>query len=382
MEERYLSSFIAGDLSSKMVFLGGPRQVGKTYLSKDILSDKKSDQYYNWDRGEHRRTILQKEWNRNSKLVVFDELHKYRTWKSWLKGIYDTEGNHPSFLITGSARLDVFRRGGDSLLGRYFYYRLHPFSLKELVDYKRYKPDHAIRELWKKGGFPEPLFSNIDFIAERWKKERLERILKEDLLSLESVRQLGQLELLVDLLRERVGSPISYQSLSEDVSVAPQTIKSWIELLERMYVVFLVPTYHRSLSRAIKKQVKVYFYDYSEIEGVGPRWENMIASHLYKEVHFREDTRGEKLGLWTLRDKEKREVDFVITLKNKPIELLEVKYSDDQFSPSLLYYSQKFPGAKSTHVSFQLNSSKSKKKVVGETIQMLSGLDFLLNREV
>ncbi|OFZ83357.1 MAG: hypothetical protein A2583_16045 [Bdellovibrionales bacterium RIFOXYD1_FULL_53_11] len=360
---RYLYENIKKDIAKKMVFISGPRQVGKTFLSKELLRQFDSDQYFNWDRTEHRTIILKSGWNRNKQLVVLDEIHKYKNWKSWLKGIYDTEKRPPNFVVTGSAMLDVFRRGGDSLLGRHYTYRLHPFSLNELVKFKHMTPGEALDMLFARGGFPEPLFGDtVD--ADRWRKERLSLVLRNDMLSLENVRNLGDVELLVDLLRERVGSTFTYQSLARILSVSPQTVKSWIELLERMYVVFTVAPFHRSLKKAIKKERKIFFWDYSDVINEGARFENLVASHLLKYVHFMEDTKGQNIKLWTLRDKLKREVDFCITVNNKPVHLIEVKLSDTAVSGGIEYYGRIWPEARATWVVKQQIVSGQYGKVV------------------
>ncbi|HNV47036.1 MAG TPA: ATP-binding protein [Spirochaetota bacterium] len=375
--ERYLLGAINADLGKKMVFIGGPRQVGKTYLSKRLLDLNASDQYLNWDSSAHRKIILGKTWDRTKALVVFDELHKYRPWKSWLKGVFDTEERPPAVLVTGSARLNVFRRGGDSMMGRYFYFRLHPFSLRELVEYCDWPPETALAALWERGGFPEPLFSESALDAARWRKSRLETIIREDALTLENVRHLASLELLVDLLRERVGSPISYKALSEDLGVSPQTVKSWIDLLERLYLVFSVTSYHRSLARALKKEIKVYFYDYSDIGDGGARFENLIASHLMKEAHYLEDVQGRRVSLHTLKDKEKREVDFLVAENGRPIELVEAKLGRDSFSAPLMYYARRFPGIAATQVVKDLPESRSR-----DGVRMVGARDFLTGRGV
>jgi predicted AAA+ superfamily ATPase len=371
---RYLSKHIAGDLKKKMVFLSGPRQVGKTYLAKHLLDEARSDQYYNWDRAAHRKIITKIEWDKQAPMVVFDELHKYKQWKNWLKGVYDTEPHPPYYLVTGSARLNVFRKGGDSLMGRYFHYRLNPFSVRELVKFNEYGVQKAFKDLWERGGFPEPLFSKGRFDVEKWRKEKSERILHEDLLNIELVRRLNDVEYLIELLKERVGSPISYQSLSEDLSVSPPTVKSWIELLERLYVVFRVMPYSRSLSRTIRKESKVYFYDYSDIQNEGAKFENMVAAHLLKHVQYLEDTMGKRIQLLILRDKEKREIDFVIAENNKPIQLIEVKLSDADASRSLAYYAERFSGAEAIQVVKNLDKNKT-----SLNINIKKADEFLLN---
>ncbi len=360
---RYLFQSIVQDLQKKMVFVAGPRQVGKTHMAQKILTHFQSDQYYNWDRREHRQLIQKAGWDRTKKIVVLDELHKYRKWKSWLKGIYDTEKRGPFILVTGSARLDVYRRGGDSLLGRYFHYRLHPFSLKEFVLHSNLSKEEAFLRLWKRGGFPEPLLAETEFDAARWRQQRLETVIREDLLSIEQVRQLSALESLVDLLRERIASPLSFQSLAQDLEVSSPTIKAWIELLERMYVLFRVFPYSHSLSRAIRKEVKVYFYDYSDVPNEGARLENLIASHLLREVHYLRDLQGQKIELRTLRDKEKREVDFVVIKDGAPIRLVEVKTSETTPTRSILYYKERFPSAVAYQVVKDLNQSHTLKGV-------------------
>lgn len=224
--DRYLTPFIEKDLQKKMVFLGGPRQVGKTTLAKQLLQEKKSRNYFNWDSEEHKKLIRNMEWNRQEPLVVFDELHKFHGWKNWVKGIYDTEGNRPAILVTGSARLDIFRKHGDSLMGRYHYHRLHPLSVRELST--TIPPEEGLDRIYRLGGFPEPLLSGSETEAKRWRKERMERVIREDLITLESIRNISALELLVDLLKERVGSPLSIKSLSEDLRVSPHTVKAWL----------------------------------------------------------------------------------------------------------------------------------------------------------
>lgn len=371
--ERYLTRYILKDLEKKMVFISGPRQVGKTFLAQHLLNQFHSDLYLNWDRKEHRKLILKASWDRSSKLVVFDELHKYRPWKNWLKGIYDTEKQQDQrFLVTGSARLELLRRGGDSLSGRYYPYRLHPFSVKELVEKQGLSATQALERLWERSGFPEPFLTAESIDAARWGKNHIETLLREDVRSLENIKNLSGLELLTDLLEERIGSPLSHKALSEDLDVAPQTVKFWIELLERFYILFSVRPFSHSLKRSIKKAPKIYFYDYSGIENPGIRFENLIAAHLLKMVHFREDTEGLKIKLYTLRDKEKHEVDFVITVHNRPILFIEAKLSDTNISPSLLYYHKIFPEAKAIQVIKNLTQNQTYKE-----IQMTSAAQFL-----
>lgn len=346
---RYLSPYIQEDLKRKMVFVGGPRQCGKTTLAKSCLPSFQQAVYLNWDDEIHQKQILKRQWSKNNKLIVLDELHKFKRWKSWLKGIYDTEKEDHPFLVTGSARLDVYRRGGDSLLGRYHYWRLHPFTLSELP--KGISPEEAFKRLLTVGGFPEPFLLADERQARRWRKERLDKIVRDDIRDLENIRDIRTLELLVELLRSRIGRPVVVKNLAEDLQVSQPTVKNWLEVLEKMYLIFLVYPYSENLPRAILKPPKVYFYDNADIEGdEGARFENLVATHLLKSIHFLEDRDGYRYQLRYLRDKEEREVDFVLVKEKKIRELIEVKWNDDSISPSLRYYQQKLKPPYATQI--------------------------------
>ena len=318
---RYLSSFIKKDLEKKMVFIGGPRQCGKTTLAKTLLDGFSGSIYLNWDDDRQRREILERQWSQANKLIVLDELHKYKQWKSWLKGVYDTEKSDHAFLVTGSARLDVYRRGGDSMMGRYHYWRLHPFSLSERP--QDMDAEEALRRLMVLGGFPEPFLQADEREARRWRRQRLDKIVRDDIRDLENIRDIKTLELLIDLLKTRVGGPIVIKNLAEDLQVSQPTVKHWLEVLERMYYIFLVYPYSTNLSRAILKPPKVYFYDNADVEGdQGARFENLVATHLLKSIQFLEDREGFRYQLRYLRDKEGREVDFVLLREKKICELI------------------------------------------------------------
>ncbi len=347
---RYLTPFIEKDLQKKMVLLGGPRQCGKTTLARDILKSYDSiENYLNWDSDEDRDSILKLKWKNDKGLVVFDELHKFPRWKNWLKGQYDKHQEDCKFLVTGSARLDLYRRGGDSMLGRYHYWRLHPFSLHELP--KGIKIQDAFKRLMTVGGFPEPFLDNDEDEARRWRKERTEHVLKEDIRDLESIKDIQTLSLLVSLLKKRVGGIIMMSNLAQDLQVAPNTVKRWIEALEKMYLLFTVSPYTKNLPRSIQKPPKVYFFDNGDVEGdEGKRFENLVATHLLKTIHFLEDKTGHNYQLHYLRDKEGREVDFVILKDGEVEELIEVKWSDDKPSLSLMYYAEKLRAKKITQL--------------------------------
>ncbi|MGA1826101.1 MAG: ATP-binding protein [bacterium] len=237
---RYLENYIREDLREKIVFLSGPRQVGKTTLSKQLIP---SFVYLNFDSEADRRIINAEEWTRDTQLIIFDELHKKKKWKSWIKGVYDTETIPPSLLVTGSARLDSYRKGGDSLAGRFFSYRLHPLTVKEICSYLNEESQVALQKLINQGGFPEPYLKNNQTYAKRWRRSHTDIIIREDLLDLENVRDIKSMEILIDLLRSRVGSTVSYTSLANDLQVSIHTIKHWLQILENLYVIFPVSLY-------------------------------------------------------------------------------------------------------------------------------------------
>lgn len=368
--KRYIENYLYPDLKEKIVFLSGPRQVGKTTLSKNLNL---SHTYLNFDSLRDRQIIKSEEWARDVDLVIFDELHKMKNWKSWIKGIYDTEGLPPSLLVTGSARLETYKKTGDSLAGRYFPYRLHPLSVKEVCTYMEMKADDVIRQMMLLGGFPEPFLKGSEIFAKRWRKSHLDTIIREDLLDLEKVRDIKSIELLIDLLRTRVASTVSYSSLAEDLQVSTPTVKHWLSILESLYVVFAVRPYHKNIARSILKETKYYFYDTGAVVGdTGAKLENLAACAFLKELHFLEDTTGSRVALHYLRDKEKREVDFLLLADDKPFYLVEVKVSDDAFSPSLFRYHNFFPSAKAVQMVLNLRKPKTKKDV-----EMISAANFL-----
>ena len=350
-----------------MVFVGGPRQVGKTTLAKAILSSNyPSGRYLNWDFDDDRQDILQKKWSSDQKLLVFDELHKFPRWKTWVKGIYDVSHELHSFLITGSARLDVYRRGGDSLMGRYHYWRLHPFTLDEVP--RGISPEEAFHRLMTVGGFPEPFLDGDERAARRWRRERFDRVLREDIRDLEQVRNIQLLGMFLDMLRHRVGGLVTLSNLAGDLEISPKTAKTWLEVLERMYLVFSVRPYIKSLPRAVLKPPKVYFFDNGDVIGdEGARFENLIATSLLKRLHFLEDRDGYRYELRYIRDKEGREVDFLIVKEGKIEELIEVKFSEDNISNSLRYYAERLNPPKATQIVANLRRpfDKGKIKVTG-----------------
>jgi len=340
-----------------MVFAGGARQVGKTTLAKSLLeSEYPEGGYLNWDYDEDRQAILAKKWTQDAPLLVFDELHKYPNWKNWIKGLYDVKKQQHAFLVTGSARLDNYQKGGDSLLGRYHYWRLHPFSLDEYptgID-----KQEAFKRLMTVGGFPEPFLENDRVQARRWRRDRLNRVIREDIRDLENIHKITGISLMLDLLRSRVGSMLVLENLARDIQVSSKTIKHWLSILQQMYLVFSIKPYTKNLPRAILKPAKVYFYDNGDVIGdQGAIFENLVATGLLKRIQFLQDRDGYNYELRYIRDKEGREVDFVILKDNSVEELIEVKYADDELSSHLKYYATKIKAKKITQIVAKLDRS-------------------------
>lgn len=340
--ERYITENVRIDLTKKMVFIGGPRQVGKTTLSKNL---QKNYTYLNWDESSHREIILKNKLPQSG-LIILDEIHKYKLWRNWVKGKFDTLNESHQFLITGSARLDLYRYSGDSLQGRYFYYRLYPLSVAEL----RIETKKDFIDLLNLSGFPEPFFSGNLKEQKRWARDYRTRFFREDLSSLERVDDLGSLELLMLRLPQLVGSPLSINSLREDLQKSHKTISRWIDIFERLYGLFRLSPLGGPKIRAVKKEQKHYHYDWSLCPDDAQKLENLVACHLIKWVHYKQDTEGSELDLRYFRDSDAREVDFVITDKNKPQFLIEVKSSAKEISPHLKYLKEKYPESKAFQI--------------------------------
>ena len=380
---RYLEKEILRDISKKMVFLGGPRQVGKTTMAKKIIKDfpyekSKKGLYLNWDFDEDQENIIKKRWDDIHQLIVFDELHKYRRWKNWIKGIYDKQNHIHRFLITGSARLDVYRRGGDSLMGRYHYWRLHPLTLDELPSGMSYT--EGIKRLMTIGGFPEPFLDGNEQNAKRWRRERFDRIIKEDIRDLESVKLISEMSLFVNSLRKRVGQLIVLSNMAKEIQVSPKTTKLWLEIINRMYLCFSIWPYTKNLPRSLQKPPKVYFFDNGDIilqKDEGPCFENLVATHLLKKIHYLQDGKGWQIELKYIRDKEFREVDFVILKDNVVFALIEVKLSEEKISKSLRYYSEKLHPRHSLQIVKNLKQEYKKGKC--RVLQLETALQVLFS---
>lgn len=374
---RYLSPELNRFLNDegKMAFVAGPRQVGKTTLAQRSLAEAgASELYFNWDIDAHRKLLIRQPgdfWQRGEKtrttdrpLIVLDEIHKFPRWKRFLKGLYDEHGKAVKVLVTGSGRLDVFQRGGDSLFGRYNLFRLHPFTLGELLaDDRRSvlapedfwktllqrvshrRADELLSDLERLTGFPEPLFSGSEARLRRWRQAHRALVLREDIRELTRIRDIGLVETLALLLPERVGSPLSLNALSEDLGVNFATVKGWIETMSRLYYLFSVRPFAGRLARTLRSAEKVYLYDVTEIENPGSRFENVVALHLRKLVDTWTDWGFGEFDLSYVRDREKREVDFLITERRKPYALVEAKLSARDVDSNLLYFAERLkPG--------------------------------------
>ncbi len=336
---RYLHSTVEGVLAGgKMAFIGGPRQVGKTTLALQMLAPEATEQhpaYLTWDDPHAALQLRRAEFPPGQPLVILDEIHKYARWRNLVKGFYDVEKTRRRIIVTGSARLDYYRKGGDSLANRYRYFRLHPFSLPEMGTDAGAK---ELEVLLKFGGFPEPLFGQDEREHRIWQRDRIARVVRDDLRDLEHVREISLVEHLVDMLPSRVGSPLSVKNLSGDLEVDHKTVERWLQILENLYVCFRVPPFGAPRVRAVKKERKLYLWDWSAVEDPGARFENLVGSQLLKYCHFVADTEGWPMELRYLRDTDGREVDFVVTRKGKPLFAVECKLSDRHLDPALRYF--------------------------------------------
>lgn len=339
----------------QMALVSGPRQVGKTTTCR-----RHADTYCNWDNLDDRELVLAGPARLAARLgadrlfaarpiVLFDELHKFPRWKPFLKGLYDTYTDRLRIIVTGSSRLDVYRRGGDSLMGRYFAYRMHPFSVAETLSRDLPDPDRIVRPpssidpvefdaLWTHGGYPEPFLKRDARFSRRWQSLRLRQLVREDVRDLTRVQQIDQMEVLVRLLSHRSGRQLVYGALARETRVAVDTVRRWVAALCDFHLGFLVRPWYRNVSRSLRKEPKWYLRDWADIADAGARSETFVACHLLKAVDGWNDMGLGRFDLGYLRDKDKREVDFVVVRDGEPWFLVEVKHREIRPSPALAHY--------------------------------------------
>ena len=346
---RLIESHLERDLTRKMVFLTGPRQSGKTTLAGLIAEKFPSAQMLNWDVLADRRVILSQSWVPDTKLLVFDELHKMKEWHPWLKGVYDGRAREQAILVTGSARLDVFRQAGESLAGRYFSWHLLPVTVHELVAVTDFSPEEALSRLLERGGFPEPLLADTETDARRWRQLYLDGLIRDDILEFSRIGEVRAMRLFVQMLRERIGSPVSLASIARDLQISPTTLGRYLQILETLHIVFLVRPFHHNIARALLKEPKVYFYDTGLVIGDdGTRFENACATMLYAQIKLMREALGTETSLHYIRNKEGREIDFVICDSGAPLQLIESKWADPKVPKYLATIASRFPRAKAT----------------------------------
>jgi predicted AAA+ superfamily ATPase len=337
----------------QMALVSGPRQVGKTTVCRLL-----SDHYLNWDNTDDRRRLLRgpaalagalqlDRLQEKPTVAVLDELHKYSKWKSLLKGFFDTYGDQVRLIVTGSSRLDIFRRGSDSLMGRYLLYRMHPWSVGESLrtdlPQREVQPPAEIASaewdaLWEHGGFPEPFLRRDSRFTRRWRSLRQEQLSREDLREVAQVADLGTMETLMQLLAERSAQQLVYSNLAREIQVSVDTVKRWVDLLARLHYGFIVRPWFTNVPKALRKEPKWFQRDWSGLADDGARAETLVACHLLKAAEGWTDLGFGEFELRYLRDKQKREVDFLVVKDRKPWCLVEVKLSETSLSPALAHF--------------------------------------------
>lgn len=366
---------IIKDLDKKIVFIVGPRQVGKTWLAKEIARQFKNTVYLNYDRLEDRDIIKNEKWLESTNLLILDELHKMSEWKNFLKGVYDTKNEKLKIIVTGSARLDFLRQAGDSLAGRFFVHRLMPFSLSEIKD-SEYADE--IDRLNLRSGFPEPFLASDDIEADRWRSQYIDSLIRTDVLDFEKIHDFKSIQLVLEMLRRRVGSPVSFTSIARDVAISPATVIKYVEIFEALYIIFKVTPYSRNIARAILKEPKIYFFDNGLVvdNDDGAKIENFMAISLLKSIFLKNDLLGENNELKYLRTKDGKEVDFaLVNSQNKIEKIVEVKKRDDQLSKNLKYFSEKY-NLKAVQVVKELKREQKDGLITKEKmINFLNGID-------
>ena len=343
-----------------MVFLVGPRQVGKTTLAKDISRSFVNNLYFNWDIPGDKARITEnpaffqeiKRRDPSTPLIIFDEIHKYKDWKNYLKGVYDEFREGYQFLVSGSGRLDIYQKGGDSLAGRYLLFHLWPFTISELgkrnlpIDDFLENPTQIsvegsgrLRKEWSRlstqSGFPEPFLANRTVTYRRWSNAYSSQLIREDIRDLTGIKSVSDMETLYSLLPSKVGAPLSVPSLASDLKVSYNSVRGWLSVFERFFLIFTISPWTERVARAIQKERKIYLWDAPRIEEPAPRFENMVAIELWRAVTNWNDLGYGNFSLHFIRNKEHQEVDFLIANGRKPVALIEAKMSDTQPSSTL-----------------------------------------------
>jgi predicted AAA+ superfamily ATPase len=405
MHSRELYQKIWQELSKdkSMIFLAGPRQVGKTTLGQIISDTFANSLYCNWDISDHRLQLIQdpaffeavERKDASPPLIVFDEIHKYQDWKNYLKGIYDQFHNAYRFLVSGSGRLDIYQKGGDSLAGRYYLFHLWPFTIAELgesnVTLKAFlknplgismKRSGDLKKIWSRlsefSGFPEPYLSNRMTTYRRWSNTYSQQLIREDIRDLTGITSIGQVETLYLLLPSKVGSPLSVPSLARDLKVSYNSVKNWLSVFERFFLTFSIFPWTTKIARAIQKERKVYLWDAPRIKDPAARFENMVAAELWRAVTTWNDMGYGLFSLHFIKNKEHREVDFLIANEGEPVVLIEAKFSDTQPSPALKKFQDALgiPAVQLTNEGegYSILSNKDQSILVAPACQWLSRL--------
>ncbi len=349
--KRDLDTRVRHDLAQKMVVLTGPRQVGKTTLSRQLVAELPGAQCLNYDVAAQRAVMLGQNWRASAPLLVLDEIHKMAGWKNWLKGVADGRPPTQQLLVTGSARMETFRQSGESLAGRHFRLRLHPLSVREWSEQMQATPQVALTHLLHRGGFPEPALAQTDDDAQRWRNEYFVGMVREDVLEFSRLQEVNAMRLFAEMLRSRVGSPLSLASLSRDLNVSSVTLGKYLDILQALFIVFVVRPWHRNIARATLQAPKVYFYDTGLVQGDdGIQFENLVACHLLKNIHWQQDTRGAPVDLHYIRTKDEAEVDFCLSNGDTLTHLIECKLSDAKPHRALARFAEQWPQAQAVQL--------------------------------
>ncbi len=362
--KRYLDDPVASDLQRKMVLLTGPRQVGKTTLCRQLMERFASAQYLNWDVAADRTILRRQTWGARTRLLAMDEIHKMPDWKSWLKGVVDGRPPEQALLVTGSARMETWRQSGDSLAGRYLPFRLHPISVREWCEQRGGTPAEALARLMERGGFPEPCLAASVEDAERWRRQYFTDLIREDVVEFSRLHEITAMRLFVEVLRERVGTPLSLASIARDLAVSPTTLKRYLDILQALYIVFAIQPWHHNIARAILQTPKVYFFDTGLVRGdAGVLFENAEGAMLLKHAHFRQDAQGKNTGLHYIRTKDGAEVDFALSEENRLAHLIECKLSDNAPHRALTRFASQFAGAEAVQIVYDLRQEEHRAPV-------------------